>query len=186
MLPQARLEQLTIRELPQETLVYDNQRHKAHCLNRTAALVWKHCDGETSIAELAQLLQGELAISGGESLVRLALEQLSRRHLLEAPLPSLEESTRIGRRDALKKLGLALAALPLVMTITSPAASAHASQCRKNPDCFAALGVDEGCAIVLCVRGICQNGPLPAGANCVKNGVAGQCDATGHCLSVPV
>jgi hypothetical protein len=44
-LPQARTEGLTVRELAEETLVYDKERHKAHCLNRTAACVWKHCDG---------------------------------------------------------------------------------------------------------------------------------------------
>ena len=40
MLPKARQEQLTVRELPDETVVYDLARHKAHCLNPTAALIW--------------------------------------------------------------------------------------------------------------------------------------------------
>ena len=48
---------LVIDELPDEVLVYDLDRHKAHCLNQTAALVWQHCDGKMAIArwESAQL-----------------------------------------------------------------------------------------------------------------------------------
>jgi len=44
-LPQARSEDLVIQDIGDEVLVYDLTRHKAHCLNRTAALVWRKCDG---------------------------------------------------------------------------------------------------------------------------------------------
>lgn len=88
LLPQARTEGVTIREMPQETLVFDRQTHKAHCLNAIAALVWKHCDGRTSVAELAQLLKTKLAVAESEAVVQLALEQLSRRQLLEQPVAS--------------------------------------------------------------------------------------------------
>ena len=62
MLPQARKYQLTIRHLPDETLVYDRERHKAHCLNATAALIWRHCDGQTSTDELARLVAETLGV----------------------------------------------------------------------------------------------------------------------------
>ena len=55
-LPEARREDIVVQELPDETLVYDLKRHKALCLNRAAGLVWKHCDGRTSVAEMAVLL----------------------------------------------------------------------------------------------------------------------------------
>ena len=45
-LPHARTDNLVIRELDDETLVYDMERDEAHCLNQTAALVWKQCDGK--------------------------------------------------------------------------------------------------------------------------------------------
>ena len=48
MLPHARVNELIVRELPEETLVYDQKHDKAHCLNRAAALVWRHCDGQTT------------------------------------------------------------------------------------------------------------------------------------------
>ena len=42
LMPRARQDELVVEELPDETLVYDLKRHKARCLNRTAALVWQH------------------------------------------------------------------------------------------------------------------------------------------------
>ena len=39
LMPRARQDELIVEELQDETLVYDLQRHKARCLNRTAALV---------------------------------------------------------------------------------------------------------------------------------------------------
>ncbi|MBV9278705.1 MAG: hypothetical protein JOZ41_01360, partial [Chloroflexi bacterium] len=44
--PRARKNGLIVRELEDEVLVYDLERHRAHCLNRAAGLVWKHADGE--------------------------------------------------------------------------------------------------------------------------------------------
>jgi hypothetical protein len=58
MYPTARSAHLTIQELPEETLVYDHRNNKAHCLNRTTALVWKLCDGRTSLAEIARQVGG--------------------------------------------------------------------------------------------------------------------------------
>src|SRR2546423_15689116 len=46
--PRARDARLVIQELPDELLVYDLERHRAHSLNRTAALVWRHCDWKKS------------------------------------------------------------------------------------------------------------------------------------------
>ncbi len=47
-LPVARHKNLIVKELPDETLIYDLDSDKAHCLNQTAALVWKNCDGTRS------------------------------------------------------------------------------------------------------------------------------------------
>ena len=83
MNPHARTESLLVEELSEETLVYDEERHKAHCLNPTAAFVWHHCDGQTSVSELARLLEDELGIPANEEVVWLALDRLERVHLLE-------------------------------------------------------------------------------------------------------
>jgi hypothetical protein len=122
MKPRARKANLTIRDLPDETLVYDHERHKAHCLNAAAALVWKHCDGETSLEDLEELMRRELGIEQASALVALALEQLARRHLLEDPQPPSRGEARASRREALRQLALA-AALPVILTIATRTAA---------------------------------------------------------------
>ncbi len=164
MQPKARQEKLTVRDLPDETLVFDHARNKAHCLNRTVALVWRHCDGKTSVAELAWMLNAELGIPAEESVVGLALEQLGSRHLLEQPVEPLAGFARLSRRDVLKKLALAAVAMPLVMTITAP--NARAAGLLSGIDCSRARD-GSPCAVAGMI-GICQAGkcmPSGAGAN---------------------
>ena len=60
-LPEARTDGLLIEEVGDgETLVHDLDSHKTHCLNRTAALIWRHCDGRTTISHMADVLEREL------------------------------------------------------------------------------------------------------------------------------
>src|SRR5262249_57163726 len=72
MKPEKRREGLVVKELPEEILVYDLERHKAHCLNPAAAVVFKHSNGERSVAELARLLRREVRPSPGQARVPLA------------------------------------------------------------------------------------------------------------------
>ena len=51
---------LLVEELPDETLVYDLDRHRGHCLNRHAALLLAHADGERDVSELAKILERSL------------------------------------------------------------------------------------------------------------------------------
>jgi hypothetical protein len=122
MHPLARKDKLTVRELPEETLVYDLAAHKLHCLNRPSALVWKHCDGRHDTAALAALLARELRLPSDEAdaAARLALEQLGRRGLLQEVVTPAPEEELLSRRKALRKMALAAAAIPLVMTLKSP------------------------------------------------------------------
>ena len=55
-LPHARHEALITKEADGELLVYDEQRDRAHCLNETAAAVWRLCDGHTTVSEIAQAI----------------------------------------------------------------------------------------------------------------------------------
>ena len=52
-MPTAETERLIVREIDGETLVYDRRRNAASCLNEFATRVWRECDGETSVAEIA-------------------------------------------------------------------------------------------------------------------------------------
>src|SRR6266536_266430 len=60
--PLARKDDLIIKEMPDEVLVYDLVRDQAHCLNRTAALVWNYSDGRTNAATMAGRLTRELNV----------------------------------------------------------------------------------------------------------------------------
>ena len=82
-LPEARKEGLVVQHLSDEVLVYDQQRHKAHCLNETAALIWMRCDGKTTVASMAQELSKQTGTRVGEEVVWLALDQLGRSRLLQ-------------------------------------------------------------------------------------------------------
>lgn len=128
-MPRARREELLVHELADEVLVYDLKRHKAHSLNKTAALVWQRCDGQTSLTEIARLLGEKLETEVDENVVLLALQQLDRAHLLGEGSP-LVETSRLSRRELMRTLGWsAAAALPLVTSILAPTAQAQASAC---------------------------------------------------------
>ncbi len=144
--PRARQERLVVEELPDETLVYDLKRHKAHCLNRTSALVWRHCDGHTTLAEMAALLETEVGIPADEAVVWMALDRLGRARLLQEQVSLPAGVARYSRREAMRRVGLgaglALVALPVVETIVAPHAAAQGScitrdECRNNfsPPC---------------------------------------------------
>lgn len=170
MMPRARTEKLTIRELPDETLVYDLPANKVHCLNRSSAIVWRHCDGRTSATELARILSRELGRPAEDSVVELALEQLHRRNLLETPLTLAIEEKRRSRRLALQrlvKLGAAAAAIPMIMTVTAKSARAAQSGVSCTKECtYNASGRLANSSAGFCATGVC------AAAQCPQNGPA--------------
>jgi hypothetical protein len=128
-LPRMRQERLIIDELPDEVLVYDLERHKAHCLNQAAALVWKHCDGRTAPRVIARRLESELDQFFSEDLVWLALRQLNKIHLLEEPVGLPAQLVGMSRREMVRAMGIAAAvSLPLITSIISPTAI-QASTC---------------------------------------------------------
>lgn len=154
-LPLARKDNLVVQELPDEVLVYDLDRHKAHCLNKTSALVWKHCDGKTTTAQMTQLLERELAASIDTEVVWLALGQLRRFHLLE------EGSAEIGmmqvtRRDLVTKYLPAALALPVILSIAAPVAAQAASCPGVGAPCSAGVPCCPG---LFCGAGACQTNP---------------------------
>ena len=115
-LPHARTDSLVIRELDDETLVYDTDRDEAHCLNQTAALVWGQCDGKTTAAQAAQSLQSKLDARVDPDLVWLAVKQLQHFHLVE----SSAKSPSVSRRSLVLKYAPAALALPVIMSISAP------------------------------------------------------------------
>jgi hypothetical protein len=130
-LPPARTKRLVIKELPDELLVYDLDRHKAHCLNKTSAFIWKHCDGKTTVAEIAALLKREFAATVDEDVVWLALGQLRKFHLLEEG-SATTGMMKVSRRDLVSKYLPAALVLPVILSIASPTAAQSASNCGSG------------------------------------------------------
>jgi hypothetical protein len=130
-LPEARREDIIVQELADETLIYDLKRHKALCLNRAAGLVWKRCDGRTSVAEMALLLERELHTPVGQEVVWLALERLAKAHLLQEKLIRPSDVALLSRRE-LVQMGLAATiAVPVILSVAAPRA-AQAATCIPN------------------------------------------------------
>ena len=157
-LPLARKEQLIVQEVPDEVLVYDLDRHKAHCLNKTSAIVWKHCDGQTTVKAAARLIEKELNTPVDDDVVWLALKQLEKFHLLQE---RVVQPRGVTRRDLILKYAPATLAVPLILSISSPTAAQAATvppdPCIANPG---GLGCpcqsDFNCDSSNCVNNICE------------------------------
>lgn len=153
-LPLARAKELIVRELADEVLVYDLARHRAHCLNRTAALVWRQCDGSSTPAQIAERLQPELGDAANEECVWLALRLLRRAGLLRSPAAGGDGRATCSRRELARRLGLAgtlAAALPVVFSIVAPTPAMAAS-------CTGAGGSCAGPTDPPCCAGLTCNG----------------------------
>ena len=146
LLPFARKSGIVVRELADEVMVYDLERHTAHCLNPTAVAVWKRCDGQASASDVASALEQEWGTPVPASLVLLAARQLDQAHLFETALPADVTESGISRRSLLRAAGIAAAiAIPTVTSLVAlTAAQAHSCaarerSCIENSNCCAGL-----------------------------------------------
>jgi hypothetical protein len=116
-LPRARKDGLLEETVGEELLLYDQDKHTAHCLSPIAACVWRHCDGERNIAQLARLA------GVSEGMITGALHELREKDLLDAE-PERTQSTIPGesRREAIDRIaryGAAAAAGSMVVSATA-------------------------------------------------------------------
>ena len=144
MKPAARKDELLIEELGEETLVYDLKRHKAFCLNRTTSLVWRRCDGRTTMIEMADQLIKDLAGDTNLSddaaldLVRFALDRLERARLLESSGVGAEDGKLLSRRSLagrLARIAGGLAVLVPAVTVVNAPATVSAGSCISDDEC---------------------------------------------------
>ena len=147
-MPQARRTGLIIQEVDGEILIYDQNTNKAHCLNQTAAKVWKYCDGETTLIEACEALSCDLDTAVDEKLVWYAVDQFSKDNLLEK---GIEQPAFIiagmNRRQMVRTLGLAaVIAVPLVTSIIAPTPAQAATCMPPGQPC----GTAAQCCSGLC------------------------------------
>lgn len=140
MEPKARREGLLVQTLEDETVIYDTERDRIHCLNPASALVYRLCDGRTSRRLLAERLRERFGVPADKHVVSLALGQLERARLLEARSPS--GRAPLSRREVARRLGLVgglAVVLPAVTSIVAPTPAAAAT-CRGRGGCCSAQG----------------------------------------------
>ena len=103
--------------------VLDAQLQKSYVLNATAALVFQHCDGQTTPQQLTERLRQKFNISRNqaEQLLWLALEDLEKANLLQEKITTTQAPRpMITRRQALTAFtaaGLSLALMPMMSSV---------------------------------------------------------------------
>ena len=161
-LPKARQKDLVTRQIPGELLVYDLKRHRAFCLNHTAAVVWKNCNGRRGISELTQLLTDSSRLPVDEKVVWLALDQLDKSNLLHDKVPRPTGLAHFSRRDLIRIGVVGAMTLPLITMISSPVA-AQAGTPITTSACNAKTQP--------CPGNPCSNGG--PGTHCIAQGATG-------------
>jgi hypothetical protein len=137
--PLARTADLLTEEVDDELIVYD-ERHDLACrLNRTAALVWRGCDGEHTVADLIEVLAEEVGELADEDLVMVTLDHLAEQALIESGYEVRDaNASRLSRRRFIRRVGAvgaAAMALPLVQSIVAPTpAAAQSGDMYDNSD----------------------------------------------------
>ncbi len=170
--PQARTKDIIVQEMKDELLVYDLKTDKALCLNETAEIIWKMCDGKTSISEISLKMSEILGKAVTEEIVWLAVDKLREDNLLSNFDYVHTKFNGMSRRQVIRKIGFAsVIALPIVSSITAPLASnAQSLNCSSAP-------FPAGCPFTICVTGavpadsICNNSCNNVASNCA-NGTA--------------
>jgi hypothetical protein len=146
-LPRARQDGLLEETVGEELLLYDQESHTAHCLSPIAACVWRHCDGEHDMTELAELT------GASESLVADALNELREKDLLDAK-HGLMQNTIPGesRREAIVRVtryGAAAASASMIVSATAAtpamASSSPFEEDKKGWECHKVTGLKKNC-----------------------------------------
>ncbi len=114
MCPKAIRDRYFAEEIGDETVVYDAVSHQSHCLNATAAFVWRLCDGQTSTTEMASRLQEEFGAEGADELVSVALSELRSAGMLDQKSVESGWDGFVTRRQLLGKAAVIGAMVPLV------------------------------------------------------------------------
>ena len=140
-------------------MVYDPATHTAHCLNSTAAFVFRAADGRTTVAEIAARLGEATGVDADEGVVWASLERLDGANLLEEHLAS---PALPSRRRALRKVGLAAAALtPAVISLVVPTPAEAINTCIPAAACNSS-NFTQPCYVISqaeCATKICTGDP---------------------------
>lgn len=174
MRPKHRGDELVIKHLNDEVLVYDVQTGKAHALNGAAAMVFELCDGTREIQELIERIAEENSATPSEAaaIVTTALELISHRGLLEQPVERIDGEQRLTRRRVIQQLVTAAVAIPVIVSLTAPfpvAAQSSFANCLGADDFCTPGGTGSlaCCSGLACIARGQQNGQ-PSNFRCTQ------------------
>lgn len=120
-------DRITLQQVEAETLVYDERSHRAWCLNRSSACIWRLCDGSNTLSTIAARASAELGSTVTEDLVLLTLAELRDQDLLQ-PESFIFVPDGLTRRELMGRVGLTAATLlPVIATLVALPPSAAAS-----------------------------------------------------------
>ncbi len=130
--PKAATEELVVQNTNDELLIYDLSTNRAICLNQTAALVWKNCDGQNDVGKITESVEKTLKSPIDEDLILFGLSQLNDEGLLLNGKSLSNVFRGLSRREVVKKIGFAsMVALPIISAVVAPKAI-YAQSC-VNP-----------------------------------------------------
>ena len=165
-LPKARKTDLVTREIPGELLVYDLKRHKAFCLNETAATIWKNCNGKRTVADLTAEFEKDHGSPVDDRVIWLALNQLDKSNLLQASVTRPAGFASISRRSVMRAGIVTAIALPIVTMIAAPTAQAAGSPITVAVCSGRRPNDPGGCGANPCIGGGTCQSPNPGNNPC--------------------
>ena len=133
--PRSIRQDISTQQIGSETLVYDERRHRAFCLNKSSSVIWGLANGERTIGEMRAAASLQLESPVSEEFVLFAIEELRRDGLIE-PAAISQSTATISRRVMMQRIGVGSALLlPAIAAIVAPtAAQAYGGCVDCTPD----------------------------------------------------
>jgi hypothetical protein len=96
--------------------IFDPQQGQSYVLNTTTALVWQHCDGQTTTQQLAEFIKQKFNLTSeqADQLMQMALDELEEANLLEKNASQQPTYSRRQLITTFMAAGLSLALIPIV------------------------------------------------------------------------
>jgi hypothetical protein len=114
---------MLVREVGDETVIYDRSSDKFLRLNAAASIAWRHCQEEKTLHQLAICIGEELGVPADETVAELAVQELLREGLLVNIEDNYQVTPGITRRAGMQHFAAGTAAsmvLPLVVSMVAP------------------------------------------------------------------
>lgn len=144
--PVSRKTDIVIQKLENEVLVYDLKKDKAFCLNQTSAIVYELSDGNTTAAEISDLMSKKLKKLVSEDFVWLAINELAKCNLLENEVKLTDHFAGLSRREIVRRVGFAsMIALPIIASVSAPQPAMAQSCAANGQSCTFAGNTQSNC-----------------------------------------